>query len=105
MGEWEEWGKEEIIGENRRRTKDRRYESNDSLEIENASISSLFLVLFDVADKFDRRGQRPFFSAGGEGYIYSISSERMIPDSFWGAAQRTYREVDSAIVDNWEMID
>jgi hypothetical protein len=59
-------------------TNDLLYESKDSREIENASISSLFRVLLDVPETFDRRGHNPFFS-GGEGLLevssYSEAAE------------------------------
>jgi hypothetical protein len=50
-----------------KRTKDLLYESNDSRDIENGSISeSLFPVPVEVPEGRDRFGQKPFFS-GGDG--------------------------------------
>jgi len=46
------------------------YESKDSREMENGSISSLLRVLIEVPDGCDRLGQKPFFS-GGEGGKYT----------------------------------
>ena len=50
----------------RKLTNDLLYESKDSREMENGSISSLLRVLIEVPDGCDRLGQKPFFS-GGEG--------------------------------------
>ena len=51
-------------------TKERLYESNDSLEMENGSISEkLLVVLEDALERLERRGQKLFFS-GGDGYRY-----------------------------------
>ncbi len=48
-------------------TKDLLYESKDSREIENGSMSDSPLTeLFDVPDGLERRGQKLFFS-GGDG--------------------------------------
>lgn len=56
-----------------RLTNERLYESNDSLEIENGSISAkLRVVLEDAFDGLERRGQKLFFS-GGDGYHNSQS--------------------------------
>lgn len=53
------------------RTKDRLYESKDSREIENGSISpAVSLLRVDVEEGFERLGQKLFFS-GGEGYKLS----------------------------------
>jgi hypothetical protein len=47
-------------------TNDLLYESNDSLDIVNGSLSkdSLVRVLDDVPEGFDRFSQKPFFSVG-----------------------------------------
>jgi len=48
-------------------TNDLLYESKDSRDIGNGSMSdSLFPVLIEVPEGWDRFGQKPFFS-GGEG--------------------------------------
>jgi len=60
-----------MIGDFAEISKDRRYESNDSREMENASISwVLSVVAVDELEGFPRRGQKPFFS-GGEGGRYT----------------------------------
>lgn len=56
-----------------RLTNERLYESKDSLEMENGSISAkLLVVLEDELDGLERRGQKLFFS-GGDGYHNSQS--------------------------------
>lgn len=56
-----------------RLTNERLYESKDSLEMENGSISAkLLVVLEDALDGLERRGQKLFFS-GGDGYRHSQS--------------------------------
>jgi hypothetical protein len=62
------------------------YESNDSREIENGSISESPLTeLFDVPEGLDRRGQKPFFS-GGEGGRYtplSLTTDILYSTGSW----------------------
>lgn len=56
-------------------TNDLLYESNDSREIEKASISdSLSRVPVEAPEGFDLRGQKLFFS-GGEGLVTSARTQ------------------------------
>lgn len=79
-------------------TNDLRYESKDSREIGNGSMSdSLSLVPIEVPEGLERLGQKPFFS-GGDGYR-RVSEGRKRDDS-----KDIYWQIYPTIVDNYHLI-
>lgn len=66
------------MGERAEMSNDLLYESKDSRDIENGSMSSLWRVLVDVRETFDRRGQIPFFSGGDGGRYTPLSLTTLI---------------------------
>ncbi len=65
-------------------TKDRRYESKDSREMENCPLSPSMARWLDVAVALCERPQNPVRSGGGEGY-WSVSA------SYLGCSNTTSR--------------
>lgn len=59
--------------------------------MENGSISAVLIVLVEVFEVFDRRGQKVFFS-GGEGCPISGYPFIVLAKAYW--------EVDPAIIDD-----